>query len=112
MYSMPYALFLASCSMGGHMLLFFLLTLCSPLLLLVVLSGFFQDYCLQSLLWGSVPPFYLGYSPIVSWDSLSGNVDTGIACLAFQASDWPGAFWLACLIIHLLLGVYPSMSHC
>ena len=32
-YPMPYALFLASCSMGGHMLLFLLLTLHSPLLL-------------------------------------------------------------------------------
>ena len=41
---------------------------------------------------GSVAPFYLGYSPIESWDSLSGYVHPGIAFLAFWASDWPGAF--------------------
>ena len=34
-----------------------------------------------------------GHSPIEVWDSLSGYVDPGIACLAFQASDWLGAFW-------------------
>ena len=39
------------------------------------------------------PPFYLGDSPNESWDSLSGYMHPGIACLAFQASDWPGAFW-------------------
>ena len=38
-------------------------------------------------------PFYLGYSPIELWDSLSAYVHHGIACLASQASDWPGAFW-------------------
>ena len=90
MYPMPYAWFLASWS---HMFLFLLLTLHSPLLLLVVLSGLFQDYHLQSSPLGSVAPFYLGYSPIESWDSLSGYVHPGIACLAFLASDWLGAFW-------------------
>ena len=43
MYPMPNALFLASCSMGGHMLLFLLLTLCSPLLLLLFSLSGFQD---------------------------------------------------------------------
>ena len=44
--------------------------------------------------WGSVAsPFYLGYSPTELWDSLSGYVHPGISCLAFQASDWLGAFW-------------------
>ena len=38
-------------------------------------------------------PLYLGYSPIELWDSLSGYAYPGIACLAFQASAWLGAFW-------------------
>ena len=51
MYPMPYAWFLASCSLGSHMLLFLFLTLCSPLLLPPdSLSG------LQIALWGSVAP--------------------------------------------------------
>ena len=36
--------------------------------------------------------------------SLSGFVHPGIACLAFQASDWVGAFWTSLsdlLMIHL-----------
>ena len=48
------------------------------------------DSSLFGVLW---PPCYLGYSPIESWDSLSGYMHPGIACLAFWASDWPGAFW-------------------
>ena len=44
--------------------------------------------------WGYVGSlFYLGYSPIELWDGLPGYVHPGIACLAFQASDWLGAFW-------------------
>ena len=39
------------------------------------------------------PSIYFGYSPIGLWDSLSGYVHPGIACPAFQASDWLGAFW-------------------
>ena len=38
-------------------------------------------------------PFYLGYSPIELWDSLSGYMHPGIACLASQASNWLGALW-------------------
>ena len=49
-------------------------------------------------------PFYLGYSPIELWDRLSGYVHTGIACLAFQASDWLGAFLAS------LSGYYPGMT--
>ena len=45
------------------------------------------------LSWGLWLPFYLGYSHIELWDSLSAYVHTGIACLASQASDWLGAFW-------------------
>ena len=37
--------------------------------------------------------FYLGYSPIELWDSLSTYVHPGIACLASQACDWLGTFW-------------------
>ena len=65
-----------------------------------------------SLLWGSVAPFYLGYSPIEFWDSLSGYVHPGIACLAFQAFDWLGAFWASLSDYPLSLGVYTSVTFC
>ena len=67
----------------------------------------------QASFWGSVAlPFYLGYSPIEFWDSLSGYVHPRIACLAFQAFDWPGAFWARLSDYPPLLGVYPSMTFC
>ena len=89
---MPYASQLPSCSMGISQYVFlfynpmfpmsflflFLLTSCSPLP--------------PSICWGSAVPFYLGYFPIEPWDSLSDYVHPGIACVAFQASDWAGAF--------------------
>ena len=56
---------------------------------MVAVWGFILPF---GVLW---PPFYLRYSPIESWDSLSGYVHPGIACLAFWASDWPGAFWVS-----------------
>ena len=96
MYPMPYALFLASCSMGSHMLLFLDLAFPSYFQSLWILPGLpFTEIAeiAKRLLWGSVAPFYLWYSPIESWDSLPGYVHPGIACLAFQASDWLGAFW-------------------
>ena len=86
MYPMPYALFLASCSMGSPVFLLLFLDLTFPSVVAVVLLS-------QAYLWGSVAPFYLGYSPIALWDSLSGYAYPGIACLVFWASDWPGAFW-------------------
>ena len=46
------------------------------------------------------PPFYLGYSPIELWDSLSVYAHPGIACLVFQASDWLGAFWASLFGFH------------
>ena len=48
--------------------------------------------------------FYLGYSPIELWGSLSGYAHPGIACLAFQASDWLGALWDS------LSGLHSSMT--
>ena len=99
---MPYTWFLASCSMGSHM--FLLLTLCSPLLLVFPLPG------LQVCPWDSVAAFYVGYSPIEFGDSLSGYVHPGIACLAFWASDWLGAFWASLSDYPPLLGVYPSVT--
>ena len=56
--------------------------------------------------------FYLVCFPIEPWDSLSGYVHPGIACLAFRASDWLGAFWTSLSDYPLLLGVYPSMTFC
>ena len=45
-------------------------------------------------------PLNLALQPLLSkcsliepWDSLSGYVHLGIACLASLASDWAGAFW-------------------
>ena len=77
---MSYALFLAFCSMGSPMLLMVPrpyvplphALLCYLLLSMTVVS--FLGFC--SL------PFYLGYSPIELWDSLSAYVHPGIACLA------------------------------
>ena len=89
---MPYALFLASCSMGSPMFLLLFLALTFPYYFqsLRIPPGSQCLVLLAEILW---PPFYIGYSPIELWDSLSGYVDPGIACLAFQASDWLGAFW-------------------
>ena len=42
--------------------------------------------------WGLWLPFYLGYSPIELWDSLSAYAHPGIACLASQAFIVVGAF--------------------
>ena len=82
---MPYALFLASYSMGSPYVLACFLTLCSPL------SG--SQLTVLPHCGACSLPFYLGYSPIELWDSLSGYAHPGIACLAFQASDWLGTFW-------------------
>ena len=101
MYPMPYAWFLASCSMGSHMFLLLFLYLAFPY--------YFQSLRIppglpcgdSSHCWGSVAPLLSRVFSIESWDSLSGYVHPGIACLAFQASGWPGAFWAS-------LSDYPS----
>ena len=38
-------------------------------------------------------PFYLGCFALHPGIACLGHVHHGIACLAFQASDWAGAFW-------------------
>ena len=93
---MPYALFLASCGMGSPMLLLLFLDLAFPSNLDWILYSLPLFLSLPGLLGLCSPSFYLGYSPIELWDSLSGYVHPGIACLAFWASDW--------LVIH------PSMT--
>ena len=99
MYPMPYALFLASCSMGSPMFLLMFLDLVFPYYfqslrtqdsLLTLLTHWTTLRTTTGVLYS---PFYLGYSPIELWDSLSGYVHPGIACLAFWASDWLDAFW-------------------
>ena len=45
--------------------------------------------------------FYLGCSLFAPWDSLSDYVHPEIASLAFQASDWAGAFWVWFVIGYL-----------
>ena len=81
---MPYALFLTSCSMGSPMFLILFLDLTFPSVVvhwaLCLLACFLLGF--------SSLPFYLGYSPIELWDSLPGYAHSGIACLAFWASDW------------------------
>ena len=93
MYPIPYALFLASCSMDSPMFLLLFLDLAFPYYFqsLRIPPGLMlaKRDC-SGVLW---PPFYLGYSPIELWDGLSGYVHPGIACLAFWTSDWLGAFW-------------------
>ena len=111
MYPMPYAWFLASCSMGSHMFLLLILDLVFPSYFqsLRILPGLLLAEIAFGVLW---PPFYLGYSPIESWDSLSGYVHPGIACLAFWASVWLGAFWASLSHYPSLLGVYSSVTFC
>ena len=89
MYPMPYACLLASCSMN---------------ISYALAPAFCFSVCVS-------PPsllFYLVCFPIEPWDSLSGYVPPGIACLAFQASDWLGAFWTSLPDYPPLLGVYPT----
>ena len=81
---MPYALFLASCSMGSPMFLLLFLDLTLPSLRLLS--------CSASLLEG-FSLYLFRVFPIELWDSLSVYVHPGIACLVFQASDWLGVFW-------------------
>ena len=107
---MPYAWFLASCNMGSHMFLLLFLDLAfPPLSLLLPVS---QDYSrIATHFWGSVDPLLSRVFSIESWDSLSGYVHPGIACLAFQASHWLGAF-RASLSDYPNKGVYPRMTYC
>ena len=72
-YSIPYACQLASCNMGITFPVFFSSAISYPT--------------------GLCRPFYLGFFLIEPWDSLSGYVHAGIACLASKASDWAGVFW-------------------
>ena len=92
-----------SCSMSLCSPLF--LALCFLLLLLPSLS-----LSLSLSLLSSAVPFYLGCFPTEPWDSLSGYVHPGIACLAFQASYWVGTFWTSLSDYPPLLGVYPSVT--
>ena len=102
---MPYACQLASCSMGISNN-----TSCPDSMTLCSLCPLFSSP-LSSL--GFCSPFYSGCFLVEPWDSLSDYVYPMIACLAFQASDWVGAFWGSLsgfLISHLLLGVHPSVT--
>ena len=96
MYHMPYALFLACCSMCSPMFLVLFLDLTFPYYFqsLSIPPGF-QHFSLQRFF-----PFYFGYSPIELWDSLSvmhtlgklvwlsrpliGQVHSGLACLVIH----------------------------
>ena len=111
LYDVSYACQLASCSTGISKYASCSMTLCSPCplfsFLFSSLSLFFSvTPTLPLLNWDSAAPFYPGYFLVGPWDSLSDYVHPGIACLAFQASDWVGAFWGSSsgfLISHLCL---------
>ena len=77
---MPYA-FLLSLIVGC----------CSAYPLLVLLFSL-KELCLSGDL-GLYSLFYPVHVCITLWDSLSGLVHSGIACLASQDSDWAVAFW-------------------
>ena len=93
---MPYAWFIASCSMGS------------------LLSGLFLDLAFPSalLLWihwilpeASVAfPFILDVSPLNSGIACLAYLNPGIACLASWSSDWLGALWAS------LSGVQSSVT--
>ena len=108
---MPYALFLASCSMGSPMFLLLLPDLMFPspsLLSCLFLSASRIASCRDS------PSIYLGYSSIELWDSLSVYVHCGIDCLAFQACDGWGEFWASLSGLHssLTLVKLIMIGHC
>ena len=74
------------------------------LLYMLFISWLIHPLIAYLLSLGSVASFYLGYSSIELWDSLSAYVHPGIACLASLASDWLGAFWAS------LSGLKSSMT--
>ena len=95
MYPMPYACQLAfsnvgmSCSVPNGCSLFCVyVCVCLPGSSLDSPTGFHY-------------PFYPGCSLFAPWDSLSDYVHPGIACLAFWASEWAGAFWVWFVIGYL-----------
>ena len=112
-----YALCLsASLLQHGYILLCFLfLFLCSyvPHVLLFFSCLLFPLHSSPLSQLGLCSPFYSGCFLIEPWDSLSGCVHPGIACLAFQASDWAGKFWgtlSGFVTSHFLLGVPSSVT--
>ena len=82
-YPMSYASCLTSCSVVGS---------CSssyfacPVVLCLMQLSLSVDLSFCSL-------FYPIHICTELWDSLSGLVHSGIACLASQAPDWAAAFW-------------------
>ena len=93
-YPMPCASCLASCSVVGS---------CSSSQLACPVVLYLMQLSLSScvLLKGALLSEDLGFCsffyPVhiwtTLWDSLSGLVHSGIACLASQAPDWAAAFW-------------------
>ena len=80
---MPYASCQASHSVVGS---------CSSSQLACPDVFFFWELSLSEDL-GFCSLFYLVYIHTELWDSLSGLVHSGIACLASQALDWALRFW-------------------
>ena len=88
---MPYAWIVASCSVGYLLSGLFLrpgVPLCSA-------SCQDSQGFLQTLIHPEACglPLYLGFPPVELWDSLSSLVNSGIACLTSQSSDWLDALW-------------------
>ena len=87
---MPYAWIVASCSVGCLLSGLFLrpnVPLCSA-------SCQDSQGSLQTPITLKPVGFpYIYDPPIELWDSLSSLVNSGIACLASQSSDWLDALW-------------------
>ena len=80
---MPYASCLASCIVVGS---------CSSSQLACPGVFSLKELCLSEDL-GFCSLFYPVHICTEPWDSLSGFVHSGIACLASQVPAWAAAFW-------------------
>ena len=72
-----------------------------------------KELCLSEDL-GFYSLFYLVPFCNALWDSLSGLMHSGIACLTSQAPDWAVAFWDACLVCNWLIYYWcpPKCVYC
>ena len=84
-YHMPYASCLGCCGVLLCCVSLSCSSACPPVFSL-------KELCLSEVL-GFCSLFYLVPSCNAPWDSLSGLLHSGIACLASQASNWAVTFW-------------------
>ena len=97
---MPYAWFIASCSMGS-LLSWLFLDLAFPSALLLWIHWIASKDCPS---WGLWLPFYLGCPPLNSGVACLAYLNSEIACLASWSSDWLDALLVS------LSGVQSSVT--